>query len=565
MKNKEKALKIVIIGGSAAGPKVASKARRMDQNADITLIQRDENLSMATCGYPYFIGGLFDDKNKLICTPTGRIRDPKFFADTKKIHALTSTEATKIDRQNKTVVIKDLSSGSEKILNYDKLVICTGSSAIKPPIKGIEAKGISLLKDMKDAEYLKDIAKNKKARKAVIVGGGLIGIETAEALELAGMDITIVEMQNQILPFLDFEMAKLTENYLRSKNIKLITGAGASEFISKNGNLTAVKLSNGEQIECELAVISIGVKPNIKLAKECGLEIGQKNGIKVNKFMQTSDPDIYAAGDCVEILNAITGEKMLWPMGDAANLQGRLVGQNIIIGNTAEYPGTIMTGICKIFDYEAGSTGLSEAMAKKEGFANIVTLIHAAPDKPGFMGGKPIIIKLVANKYARRLLGAQIIGQGDVSKRIAIAATAIQANMTVSDLICLDLPYAPPFSPAIDNFLTAIHVLENKLYDRLEGISSIEVKKLVDAKENIQLLDVRGEDEFETTQLGLNEMLIPLGQLRDKAESMLKDKDQLIVTYCKISLRGYEAYSILKSLGYTNVKALEGGLLSWPF
>jgi rhodanese-related sulfurtransferase len=252
-------------------------------------------------------------------------------------------------------------------------------------------------------------------------------------------------------------------------------------------------------------------------------------------------------------------------MGDAANLQGRLIGQNVIEGNIAEYPGTIMTGICKIFDYQAGSTGLSEAMAKREGYTNIVTLVHSAPDKPGFMGANPIIIKLVANKYTGRLLGAQFAGLGDVSKRLAVAATAIQANMNVSDLICLDLPYAPPFSPAIDNFITAVHVLENKLYNRMEGISALEVKKMLDNKKDFLLLDVRGEDEYETMKLDCMEKLIPLGQLRKRLSELPDDKDHEIVAYCKISLRGYEAYSILKAAGWKNVKVLEGGLIAWPF
>ncbi|MDC7227781.1 MAG: FAD-dependent oxidoreductase [Spirochaetales bacterium] len=559
------ATKYVIIGGSAAGPKTASKIRRMDPEGEITMIQKGKFLSMASCGYPYFVGGVFDDPNMLIATPTGAQRDPSFFMNVKNIKALTSTEATAINREKKTVVLKNLETGKNSEIPYDKLFLATGANAIMPPLPGKDLEGVKTVQSMEDAIYLKDRLKNDDIKKAIIVGGGLIGIETCEALELGGVDITVVEMQDQILGFLDWEMAKHVETHLKAKGGKVITGVGVTEFVGKDGKITGAKLSDGRTLECDLAVVSIGVKPNSKLASEAGLATGQIGGIAVNTFMQTSDPSIFAGGDCVEVTNLVTHNKAHWPMGDAANLQGRVAAQNMVLGNCVEYEGMIGTGICKVFDYTAGSTGLSEKQAAKLGYTNIMTAIQAAPDKPGFMGASPIIIKLVADKTTCRLLGMQAVGTGDVSKRIAIGAMAIHGKMRVYDLVNLDLPYAPPFSPAIDNFITAAHVLQNKCLGRMEGISSLEVKAQLDAGDKPFLLDVRGADEFEQMRIGIGEKLIPLGALRKKAEELPEDKTAEIIVYCKISLRGYEAYCTLKGMGYTNVKVMEGGVIAWPF
>ena len=252
-------------------------------------------------------------------------------------------------------------------------------------------------------------------------------------------------------------------------------------------------------------------------------------------------------------------------MGDAANLQGRVAGQNVVLGNTVEYEGMIGTGICKIFDYNAGCSGLSEKMAKDEGYRNILTAIHAAPDKPGFMGAKPMVIKVIADKTTGKFLGMQAVGLGDVSKRVATAAVALQGQLCIAQLVNLDLPYAPPFSAAIDSFIAAFHVLENKWRKNMEGISSIEVKKKLDCMEDFLLLDVRGPGEYEQMRIGAGETNIPLGALRTSLDKLPKDKNKEIVVYCKISLRGYEAACFLSSIGYTCVKVMEGGLIAWPF
>jgi len=556
--------RIVVIGGSAAGPKAAAKARRMDQHAEITLIQKDPEFSMASCGYPYYVGGVFDDRNKLICTPTGVTRDAKFFMKAKGIEALANTEATAIDRGARNVKCGNLLTGEVFEKSYDKLILATGATPFMPPIPGTDLEGITTLQSLRDADYLRKIRDEGRIKKAVVAGGGLIGIETCEALALAGIEITVIEMLPQILMFLDWEIAKLAENYLKTK-ANVITDNQVAAFLGENGRLTGVKLKNGSELPCELAVVAVGVRPNGKLAANAGLNTGPRGGIQVNEFMQTSDPDIYAVGDCVEIMNRISKKPVHAPFGDLANLEGRVAGQNVIAEGGARFPGTVQTGVCKIFDYAAWATGLSEAKAREAGFEDVVSALWAGQDKPLFMDAKPLIIKMVADNKTKRVLGVQCVGPGDVSKRIAIAATAIQAGFTVDDMLNLDLPYAPPFSPAIDPIITAAHVLENKMLGRMRGISACDLKKKLDAGEKPFLLDTRGPDEFELMRLGAGETLIPLGALRARLAELPADKDREIICYCKVSLRGYEAAGLLQANGWNNVKVLEGGIASWPY
>ena len=557
--------RIVVIGGSAAGPKAAARARRMDEDAEITIIQKDPDLSMASCGYPYYVGGFFDDRNMLLSTPTGVPRDPKYYINAKDIVARTETEATAIDRENKVVLCLNRKSGEMEQIRYDKLIIATGAIPKLPPIPGADLTGITTLQSMKDADYLRHIRDEGKIKKAVVIGGGLIGIETSEALELAGIEITIVELLPQLLAFLDWEIAKLVENHVKSKNANVMTDNGLAAFLGENGRLTAVKLQNGTELPCELAVVAIGVNPNTRLARESGLAIGETGGILVDEHMQTSDPDIYAVGDCIELPNLITGKKVLAPYGDLANLQGRIAGENAVLGNRVTFPGTIQTGICKVFDYAAGSTGLSEKAARRSGYTDIETVINASPDKPGFMQAKLLVTKLVVDRGSGRLLGAQCVGPGDVSKQLAQWAIAIKAGLTVEDMVNADLPYAPPFSLAIDHGIATAHIMQNKLKGRMKGISTSEVKAKLDKKEKIFLLDTRGPDEYEEMRLGIGETLIPIGALRKRLNELPGDKDTEIICFCKISLRGYEAARLLEARGWRNVKVMEGGIMAWPF
>jgi rhodanese-related sulfurtransferase len=344
----------------------------------------------------------------------------------------------------------------------------------------------------------------------------------------------------------------------------VITNYAVAAFLGEQGKLAGVKLSNGTELPCELAVVAVGVRPNAKLAADAGLDLGETGGIKVNEYMQTSDPHIYAAGDCIEITNRITGENVHAPFGDLANLEGRIAGENAVLGNTVKFPGTIQTGICKIFEYAAGVTGLTERSARKAGF-DIVTVINSSPDKPMFMNGKLLVTKLVVEKESGRLLGAQCIGPGDVAKQIAQWAMAISGKLCLEDIINADLPYAPPFSLAIDHFIATAHIMQNKTKNRMRGISAREVKEKLDAETPPFILDIRDAVEFEAMRLGIGERLIPLGALRRRLDELPTDKNTEIICYCKISLRGYEAALVLEANGWKNVRVMEGGIMAWPY
>jgi len=560
-----KAKKIVVIGGSAAGAKAAAKARRLDEFAEITLIQKAPDLSMASCGYPYYVGGVFNDRNLLLCTPTGVTRDPVFFDKAKAIKALVETEVTAIDRKDKQVVYGNLKTGSKQILQYDKLIISTGAKANMPPIPGIDLDGITTLLTMVDTDYLRRICDEKKIKQAVVVGGGLIGVETCEALRLSGVKVTVVEALDQVLTFLDWDLAKLVENHMRSKGVQVLSSKGVKEFLGKNGKLIGVGLADGTVIDCELAVMAIGVRPNSDLAKAAGLKVGKFGGITVNQYMQTSDPDIYAAGDCVEIPSRISGEPVFAPMGDLANLEGRVAGENAACGNNVTFPGTFHTGICKIFDFSAGSTGLSTKAAERMGLTDYKTIVNAGPDKPGFMDAKLLVSRILVSTQDQRILGYQCVGPGDVSKQLATAAMAILGKLTVEDLVNADLPYAPPFSLAIDHFIASAHIMQNKLKGRFTGISATAVWEKIQRGEQPYFLDGRSPGEYAEMHLGIGEHLIPLGALRARLAELPVEKTSEIICFCKISLRGYEAETILRAYGYTNVSVMEGGIMAWPY
>jgi NADPH-dependent 2,4-dienoyl-CoA reductase/sulfur reductase-like enzyme/rhodanese-related sulfurtransferase len=558
-------IRIVVIGGSAAGPKAAAKARRSDEFAEITLVQRERELSMASCGFPYYVGGTFDDRNLLICTPAGIVRDPAFYGKAKGIDARVETEAVGIDRSAKTVTVKHLPSGERQTLPYDRLVIATGASPVCPEAPGVELDGVHTLHSMADADQLRAVRDAKQVTKAVVVGGGLIGFEVCEALRLADIDTTVIEKTERILPFMDADLAKLVENHVRAHGPDIIVGNGVAEFLGDNGKLVGVKLDNGTELPCQLAVVAVGVRPNVALAQLAGLEIGSQGGIHVNQYMQTSDPDIYAVGDCVECTSLISGHAVRAPYGDIANLQGRVAGQNLIEPGSASFPGVTHTGICRIFDYSVGFTGLSEQRARELGIEDIETAVISGLDIPVFMSGKLLISKIVAERASGRILGFQCIGPGDVSKRVATMAMAIRGKLTVEDLANADLPYAPPYSLALDHVIVAAHVLENKLKGRMCGISASEVKQRVDSKADCYILDTRSPLEFEEMRLGIGETLIPLGALRGRLNELPDDRDKEIILYCKISLRGYEAAAILQAHGWRNVKVMEGGLMAWPY
>lgn len=559
------AKRIVVIGGSAAGAKAAARARRLDMQAEITIIQKSPDLSMASCGYPYYVGGTFNERNKLLATPTGVVRDPVFFAKTKAIEALVNTACVAIDRSAKTVVCRDLDSGREISRGYDKLVLAMGATPRLLPIAGGDLDGVTTFLSMQDTDFLHERLTSGAVKRAVVIGGGLIGVEACEALRSRGIEVVLVEMADQLLTFLDRQLALLVGNHMRAKGVDVRTSMKLERFIGENGSLSGVQLANGEEIACELAIMATGVRPNVELAAAAGLAIGSLGGLVVNEYMQTSDPDIYAAGDCVECTSLLTGKPVHAPMGDMANLQGRVVGTNIAAGNEAIFPGTQQTAICKVFDFGAGATGLSERSARAQGMADIECVINASPDKPGFMGAKLLVSKLVVEKASGRIIGYQCVGEGDVSRQLATAAMAIRGRLTLSELCCADLPYAPPYSLAIDHFIASAHIMENKLAGRIKTISAEEVHARIAAGNPPLFIDGRGPDEHEVLRLGVGERYIPVGMMRKALAELPADKDCEIVCFCKISLRGYELARILQANGYTNVKVMEGGIMAWPY
>lgn len=551
--------KVVIIGGVAAGPKIGSRIIRLDPEADVTLIEKGEFLSYAGCGLPYYVSGVVKEQAELMSTPVGTVRDSVFFQKVKNVHVYNHTEALFIDRQQKKIVVKSLNEDETKEIGYDVLVLATGARPVKPPIPGIELKNIFTLHGVEDAEGIKAAFAERKAQDVAIVGGGLIGIEMAEALTDLGARVTIVEKLPQILSFLDTEIALLVTKYLESKGVKVKTDTTVMSFEGSNA-VKRVVTDKGD-ISSDVVIMSIGVRPNVVLAKEAGLNIGETGAIKVDQQMRTSDPDIYAAGDCVESINIMTQKPCFMPLGSTANKQGRVAANNIC-GQADEFAGVLNTAICKIFDYGVATTGLSEKAARKEGY-DIVTVLSPAPDRAHFYPtAQLIMMKLVVDQQTRKLLGVQIIGPGDVDKRIDVAATALSAGMTVDQIANLDLSYAPPYSPAMDNMITAVNIARNKLDGMFDSISPQEVKEKIDRGDDFIMLDVRSPGEYEAMRID-NATLIPLGKLREEYDKLPKDKE--IVAFCKISLRGYEAALILKTQGFTNIKVMDGGVLMWPY
>ena len=418
---------------------------------------------------------------------------------------------------------------------------------------------------MADSDYLRGVCDAKEARQAVVVGGGLIGVEACEALHRAGLEVALVEALDQVLSFLDSDLAMLVENHMRSKGVRVETGKAVAGFCGKDGVLSGVELVDGTILPCQVAVVAAGVRPNSDLAREAGLAIGANGGIVVNGYMQTSDPAIYAAGDCVEIPSRISGAPVFAPMGDLANLEGRVAGENAVCGNVVNFPGTYHTAICKVFDFSAGITGLSLAAAKKLGIEGVRAAVNAGPDKPGFMGGKLLVSRILVAETDQRLLGFQCVGPGDVGRQIASAAMAILGKLRVDDLVTADLPYAPPYSLAIDHFIVSAHIIENTLKGRMLGISVVEVWEKLQRGERPLFLDGRTPQEYEEMHLGIGEKLLPLGALRSRFAELPEDKNSEIICFCKISLRGYEMLAILQAHGYRNVRVMEGGIMAWPY
>ncbi|CEP81078.1 FAD-dependent oxidoreductase [Paraclostridium sordellii] len=533
-------MKVLVIGGVAAGTKTAAKLKRENRDLDVTLITKGENISYAGCGLPYYVGGVIENKSDLI------VNTPKSFSDLTQVEVKTGIEALSIDRDKKIVNAINLNNNEEVKFNYDKLVIATGADPVKPPIEGIDLEGVYYMRTPNDAIAVREVVENDNIKRAVVVGGGFIGLEVAENLHEMGVKTTLVEAMDHIMPGFDDEVCSYVEDELMENGIMVLTG---ERLISIEGDNKVKKVRTDKRaMKADMIVMAVGIRANTKIASDCGLELETNKTIKVNEYMQTNDEDIYAVGDCVTVKNILSGKPTWSPMGSSANKEGRCVAKTIS-GEKTPFNGVLGTGIVKLLNLNAARTGLTEKDAKDSGY-EVESVIVPIDDKAHYYpDSKMIIIKLIADKNSKRVLGAQIFGEGNVDKQIDIVVTAITFNATISDLQNLDLAYAPPFS-------TAIHPLghvANVLLNKIDGaVKIVRYNDFIENQEDYKLADVNKTSQLEGIPF------IDLATLNGKLDGF--DYDDKILLVCARGKRAYLAYNRMKHFGYKDVQILEGGL-----
>ena len=549
--------RIVIIGGVACGPKTAARARRCDPKAKITIVEQGTLVSYASCGLPYYVSGAVQRRNALL------VRSVQDFKNIGDIDVLLGTRADAIDRTGHAVRVTDLASGQSKSLEYDRLVIATGTNPVMPQLDGRDLAGIHPLKDVADADGILGQVTTAGLRKAVIVGAGLIGIEMAEVLLTRGLEVTLIEALNRVLPAaLDDEIAAPLARYLSRKGVAIRLGERVVRFEGKDGRVCRV-ITDKAAIDADLVIMAIGVRPNVALARDAGLAIGPTGAISVNEALQTSDPDIYAGGDCVESTNLITGTKVCLPMGSTANKHGRVIGTNITGGHET-FPGVLGTTVVKAMDYHVGRTGLGEKEARDVGF-DVVTALVAGTDRPNYYpGSRDIMLKLIADRKTGRVLGGQGTGRGEIAKRVDVLATAITLGCNLDTLADIDLGYAPPYNTPLDPVHQAANVIKNKLDGLADALTPAQLKDRLDSDEDFVLLDVRGQKEWDTWRVDdARARLMPQNSLLQRLGDLPRDRQ--IVTICRGGTRAYQAALALKGAGFANVKFTEGSLIAWPY
>lgn len=554
----DKKKNIVIIGGTACGPKAGARARRCDPQARITIVEQEDNLSVATCGLPYYVSGTIVSQGKLVT------RTPEFFRDVMNIKALIKTQALAIDRKAHKVEILELETNRVATLDYDKLVLATGSIPIVPDVAGRHLKGILTLTKIKDANAFRELLSPCQIKKAIIVGAGLIGLEMAEALAAQGVEVTVIEAMNRVLPtLLDFEIAACVERHLQGKGIKLALGQRVIGFEGDENGWVRKAITENTEIETSLVLLALGIKPNIALAEEAGLAIGHTGGIAVDQYLRTSDIDVYAGGDCVENVHRITQQKILAPAGSTANKHGRVIGTNVT-GGAETFPGVLGTTIAKVFACNVARVGLSESQALEYGYDVSTCLVPALENASYYPNGREILVKLVVESSSGRLLGGQVVGLGETAKRIDILATALTFGATVDELANLDLAYAPPYNSAMDPLHDAANVIRNKHAGYAKTLTPVEINNKLKQGDDFVFLDVRSSDEWESHHIETPQVrLIPLNELRKSLDMLPKEME--IVTFCQTSRRAYQAQRILDGAGFKNVKFMDGSIDAWPY
>jgi NADPH-dependent 2,4-dienoyl-CoA reductase/sulfur reductase-like enzyme/peroxiredoxin family protein/rhodanese-related sulfurtransferase/TusA-related sulfurtransferase len=542
-------MKIIIIGGVAGGATTAARIRRVDETAEIILLEKGKHISYANCGLPYYIGGVIEEREKLF------VQTPEAFSTRFRVDVRTENEVIFIDRKKKTVTVRQSSEDTYEE-SYDKLLISTGASPVRPPLPGIDLPGIFTLRNVTDTDRIKEYINSHSPRKAVVVGAGFIGLEMAENLHAQGAKVSIVEMGNQVMAPIDFSMASLVHQHLMDKGVNLYLEQAVASF-EREGKGLKVTFKNGQSISADIVILSIGVRPETSLARAAELTIGPAGGIAVNDYLQTSDEAIYAIGDAIEYRHPITGKPWLNYLAGPANRQGRIVADNIL-GAKIPYEGSIGTSIAKVFDMTVASTGLPGKRLRLEGIDYMSSTIHPASHAGYYPDAMPMSIKITFDKQTGRLYGGQIVGYDGVDKRIDELALVIKHQGTVYDLMKVEQTYAPPFSSAKDPVAIAGYVAEDMITGKTNPVYWRELRDI--EMENKFLLDVRTQDEFALGSLP-GAVNIPLDELRDRMSEL--PKDRMIYTFCAVGLRGYLAYRILTQHGFDKVRNLSGGLKTY--
>ena len=541
-------MKVVIIGGVAGGATAAARLRRLDENAEIIIFERSGYISYANCGLPYYIGGEIKERENLLVTKPALLRG-RFGIDVR-----TDSEVVSIDRRAKTVTVQNHQTGETYTESYDKLLLSPGASPKKPDWEGVNLPGIFTIRNVPDTCAVDDFIRETGAKRAAVVGGGFIGVEMAENLTARGLSVTLMEYQEQVLPPLDPEMAAIVHTHLRQNGVNLALGTAVSGF-EKAGTGILVKTGKGD-LETDLVILSVGVAPDSGLAKEAGLELGIGGSIAVNDNYQTSDPDIYAVGDAIQVRSRLTGQDTLLPLAGPANRQGRAAAESILGRKPSHSRDVLGSSILKVFQLTAAGTGLNEKQLKAAGIPYLKTYTHPASHAGYYPGGTPMSLKLLFGPDGK-VFGAQAVGQDGVDKRMDVLATVIRLGGTVYDLQDLELCYAPPYSSAKDpvNMLgfTAANILNGDMKDfYCEDLAGLDLDKVF-------LLDCRTPAEFAMGTIP-GAVNIPLDELRNRLEELPKDKP--VYEFCQVGLRGYIAYRILTQHGF-EVYNLSGGYKSY--
>ena len=539
--------KLIIIGGVAGGATAAARARRMDEGAEIILLERGEYISFANCGLPYYVGEIIKKRKDLLVTT------PEAFKKRYHIDIRIFCEVTAIDRKQKRVSVFNHKTRETYWETYDKIILAPGAEPLKPPLEGINLEGIFNLRNIPDTDRIKKQVDTKKPESAVIVGGGFIGLEMVENLVQRGVRTTIVEMADQVMLPLDAEMAQMVRAHLESRGVVCKLGKGVKGF-RKEGDRLVVSVENDQAIECDMVILSIGIRPENRLAKEAGLEIEKSGGIKVDGSMQTSDPDIYAVGDAVEVREFITGFPLISALAGPANKQARIAADNAL-GRKTVFRGTMRTSIVKVFDLSVASTGLSEKTLRGYGLPYQVSYTYSGSHAAYYPGAETMAIKLIFTPGSGRVLGAQIIGKEGVDKRIDVLATAIHGGMTVFDLEELELAYAPPYSSAKDPVNIAGFVASNLVKGDVKNVYPQDLPDLV--PEGHILIDLRTRGEVKLSGTIAGALHIPIDDLRDQLKNL--DKEMTYILYCAVGQRAYVGYRIMTQNGF-RVKNLSGGV-----